>query len=173
MTLEDSSAKEQFQLLLDCLDELTDTHIIFTKTNSDTDGRIINQMINYVSENNHKTVGYTSLGQLRYLSALQFMDALIGNSSSGLSEVPSFKIWTINIGDRQKSRLKADSIIDYLPTKLAIGQAIERLYSMSFQKLLKTVKNPYGDGMASKKIIKIIKEPIKQAELKKTFFDIK
>ena len=82
-----------------------DTHFIFTKSNADTDGRIINEIIDkYVENNPHKSVVFSSLGQLRYMSALQFMDGVIGNSSSGLIEAPTFKIGTINIGDRQKGR---------------------------------------------------------------------
>jgi GDP/UDP-N,N'-diacetylbacillosamine 2-epimerase (hydrolysing) len=118
VTLEASTAKEQFQELLDAINTLENTNIIFTKANSDTDGRVINRMCEeYVSKNSHKAVGFTSLGQLRYLSALQFVDAVLGNSSSGLAEAPSFKIGTINIGDRQKGRIKAKSVIDCEPNK--------------------------------------------------------
>lgn len=88
VTLENATAKEQFQSLLDAIDQLESTHIIFTKANSDTDGRIINQMIDeYVSENPHKSVGVASLGQLRYLSVLQYVDGVVGNSSSGLEKL--------------------------------------------------------------------------------------
>lgn len=97
---------------------IKDTNIIFTKTNSDTDGRIINRMIDqYINKNSDKSTGATSLGQLKYLSALQYVDAVVGNSSSGLLEAPSFKIATINIGDRQNGRIKAKSVIDCLPEK--------------------------------------------------------
>ena len=99
VTLEKSTAKQQFQELLNAIDKLEDTNIIFTKANSDTDGRVINSMIDeYVNKNSLKSVCFTSLGQLRYLSALQYIDAMVGNSSSGLGEAPSFKIGTINIG---------------------------------------------------------------------------
>lgn len=173
VTLENSTAKEQFQELLDVLNTLKNTTIIFTKANSDTDGRIINTMIDeYVSKNSHKAVAFTSLGQIRYLSALQFVDAVVGNSSSGLAEAPSFKIGTINIGDRQKGRLKASSIIDCEPNKKSIVHAFERLYSDEFQEGLKHTKNPYGDGMASKQIIEIIKKVDLSNILKKTFYDI-
>ena len=173
VTLENSTAKDQFQQLLDAIDELEDTNIIFTKANSDTDGRIINQMIDeYVANNSHKSVGFTSLGQLRYLSALQYMDAMVGNSSSGLAETPSFKKGTINIGDRQKGRIKASSVIDCMSTKASIIKAFERLYSEEFQEKLKTVNNPYGDGCASKKIVEILKTVELDDILKKSFFDI-
>ena len=174
VTLENSTAKEQFQELLDAIDKLEDTNIIFTKANSDTDGRIINQMIDdYVAKNFHKSVGFNSLGQLRYLSALQFVDTVVGNSSSGLLEAPSFKIGTINIGDRQKGRIKAESVIDCSANKFDIKKAFEKLYSLEFQNSLVNVRNPYGDGCASKKIIEEIKRVNLENILKKTFYDLK
>lgn len=173
VTLESSTAKEQLQALLDAVDELQETHIIFTKANSDTDGRIINQMIDeYVAKNSHKAVGFTSLGQLRYLSALQFVDAMVGNSSSGLAEAPSFKIGTISIGDRQKGRIKAGSVIDCEPNKESIKQAFEKLYAKEFQESLKQVINLYGDGCASEKIISEIKKVDLNNILKKSFYDL-
>ena len=174
VTLESSTAKEQFKELLDAIDELEDTNIIFTKANSDTDGRVINQMIDeYVAKNSHKSVGFISLGQLRYLSALQFVDAMVGNSSSGLAEAPSFKIGTINIGDRQKGRIKADSVIDCLSNKKSMVEAFIKLYSKEFQDSLLNVENPYGDGCASKQIIEKIKKTDLKNILKKSFYDIK
>ena len=174
VTLENSTAKEQFQQLLDAIDELEDTNIIFTKANSDTDGRVINQMIDeYVTKNFQKSVQFTSLGQLRYLSALQYVDAVVGNSSSGLAETPSFKIGTINIGDRQKGRIKASSVIDCEPNKDSVLKSFEKLYSKEFQETLKTTINPYGDGCASKKIVEILKNVDLKNILKKSFYDLR
>ena len=174
VTLENSTAKEEFQELLDAIDELKDTNIIFTKANSDTDGRIINQMIDeYVSKESNKSICFTSLGQLRYLSALQYVNAMVGNSSSGLLEAPSFKIGTINIGDRQKGRKKANSIIDCEPNKKSIKKAFKKLYFLEFQNSLVNVKNPYGDGCSSQKIIKEIKKVDLRNILKKSFYDTK
>jgi GDP/UDP-N,N'-diacetylbacillosamine 2-epimerase (hydrolysing) len=174
VTLEKSTAKEQFQELLDAIDTLEDTNIIFTKANSDTDGRVINRMCEeYVSKNSHKTVCFASLGQLRYLSALQFVDAVVGNSSSGLTEAPSFKIGTINIGDRQKGRIKASSVIDCEPSRESIKKAFEKLYSKEFQDSLKSVQNPYGDGCAGLKIVEEIKKADLNNILKKSFYNIK
>ena len=174
VTLENSTAKEQFQQLLDAIDELEDTNIIFTKANSDTDGRVINQMIDeYVTKNSQKSVQFTSLGQLRYLSALQYVDAVVGNSSSGLAEAPSFKIGTINIGDRQKGRIKASSVIDCEPNKDSILKSFEKLYSKEFQETLKTTINPYGNGCASKKIVEILKNVDLKNILKKSFYDLR
>jgi len=173
VTLEKSTASQQFQELLDAIDELKDTNMIFTKANSDTDGRIINKMIDeYVSNNSYKSVAFISLGQLRYLSALQYMDAVVGNSSSGLIEAPSFKIGTINIGERQKGRVKAVSVIDCKSNKNSIKTAFKELYSKKFQDTLKNIKNPYGESCASTEIVQKIKEVDLDTILKKKFYDL-
>lgn len=173
VTLENRTAKEQFKELLDAIDDLPQTRIIFTKANSDTDGRIINQMIDeYVFKNTHKSIAFISMGQLRYLSALQFVDCVVGNSSSGLLEAPSFKIGTVNIGDRQKGRIKAESILDCEPAKASIAAAFEKLYSSEFQSSLKSVKNPYGDGCASRQIVLQIKKSNLDNILKKVFHEV-
>lgn len=173
VTLEKSTSQIQFQTLLNALDKLEDTNIIFTKANSDTDGRIINKMITeYVMQNTSKSVEFSSLGQLRYLSALQYIDAVVGNSSSGLAEAPSFKIGTINVGERQKGRIKAKSVLDTKADEEDILNAFKKLYSDDFKTLLKTVENPYGNGGASEKIKNIIKNINLENILKKTFFDL-
>ena len=172
-TLENSSAREQFNELLKALDELDDTNFIFTKANSDTDGDVINKMIDeYVSENSQKAVAFASLGQLRYLSAIKFVDIVLGNSSSGLLEVPSFKKATINIGDRQKGRARASCVIDVSPVKEEILAAIKRAYSKEFEQTLKDTINPYDGGNPSKKMVKILKEIKLEVILKKKFYDI-
>ena len=174
VTLEDATAAEQVQNLLDALDELQDTRFIFTKPNADTEGRVVIKIIDeYVRKNRHKAIAFTSLGQLRYLSAMQFVDGVVGNSSSGLAEAPTFKIGTINIGDRQKGRIKADSVIDCEPAKESILTAIRKLYSKEFQDKLINVKNPYGEGGVSKKIKKVLKEVDLTNILKKEFYDTK
>ena len=173
VTLEKKTAKSQFQELLDAVDNLENTNIIFTKANSDSDGRVINNMIDeYVKKNIHKSIGFTSLGQIRYLSALKHVDAIVGNSSSGLTEAPSFKIGTINIGDRQKGRIKSDTVIDCLPKQASIKTAFSYLYSNKFQLILKKSKNPYDNGCASKNIVKVLKKIELNNILKKIFFDI-
>ena len=173
-TLENSSAREQFNELLKALDELDDTNFIFTKANSDTDGDVINKMIDeYVSENSQKAVAFASLGQLRYLSAIKFVDIVLGNSSSGLLEVPSFKKATINIGDRQKGRARASSVIDVRPDKEEILATMKRAYSKEFEQTLKDTINPYDGGNPSKKMVKILKETKLDGILKKKFYDVK
>ena len=172
VTLEKSTSKEQFQELLNSIDELEDTNIIFTKSNSDTDGRVINQMIDaYVSRNNN-AVSFISMGQVRYLSALKFVDAVVGNSSSGLTEAPIFGIGTINIGDRQKGRINLGSVINCNSTKESISNAFNELYSERFQKALSIVKSPYGNGGTSEKIKNIVKNFDLKNILKKSFYDV-
>ena len=173
VTLENKTAQTQFQELLDAIDSLKNTNIIFTKANSDTDGRIINSMIDeYVRKNSDKSIAFTSLGQLRYLSSLQFVDCMVGNSSSGLVEAPSFQIGTINIGDRQKGRIKATSVIDSKPNKKSILDAFDILYSNDFQDQLARCKNPYDNGKSSKKIIQVLKNINLKNIIKKRFYDL-
>jgi GDP/UDP-N,N'-diacetylbacillosamine 2-epimerase (hydrolysing) len=174
VTLESETAKDQFEKLLTVLDQLEETHIIFTKANADTDGRIINEMIDeYVAVHPQNTVVFTSLGQLRYLSSMQYMDAVVGNSSSGLAEAPSFKIGTINIGDRQKGRIRADSVINCDPTINSIAAALDVLYSSEFRETVKQVTNPYGEGGTTGKIIEILRTYPLIEILKKRFHDQK
>ena len=173
VTLEQGTSKKQFQELLKALSELTETNIIFTKSNSDLDGLVINNMIDkYVKGNRRNSIGFFSLGQLRFLSALQHVDAVVGNSSSGLLEAPSFKIATINIGDRQKGRIKAKSVIDCAPKKNDIKKSIKKIYSKKFKNLLKKNYNPYDNGLASKKILKVLKNFKLKHIIKKNFYDI-
>lgn len=173
VTLEQETAEEQFGNLLKVLSELEETHLLFTKANADTNGRIINSMIDdYVSSHRDHAIAYTSLGQLRYLSTMQFVDAVVGNSSSGLLEAPSFKIGTVNIGDRQRGRIKAESVIDCSPDSNSIRAAIQEIYTSRFQEKLQQATNPYGDGGASRKIAKIIRKHPLDDILKKRFFDM-
>lgn len=169
VTLENQSAKEQFQNLLNALDEQENTLLIFTKPNSDKDGRIIIQMIDeYVNKNSSKAVAFISLGQLRYLSAIQYMDAVVGNSSSGIIEVPAFNVPTINIGDRQKGRINGETIYNCNPLESDICNVLTKAYC--FDKT-KHYDHPYGDGNASEKILEILKTT-ENIDLKKKFYDI-
>ncbi len=173
-TLEKSTAQKQFSDLLSVIDTLEETHIIFTKANSDTDGRVINQMIDeYVAKNIEKAIGFSSLGQLRYLSALQYIDVMVGNSSSGLIEAPTFNIATINIGDRQKGRLMAESVINCNSDIKSINSAFKIVYSSEFNERLIHTINPYGKGGASQKIVEIIKFFSLDDILNKSFYNIK
>ena len=172
VTLENATSAQQMSELLAALKMLEDTHLIFTMPNADTFGRVIFEMIKkFVAENLYARA-YTSLGQLKYLSCIRHVDGVVGNSSSGLIEVPSFSKGTINIGDRQRGRLKAKSVIDCSPKQRSITASLQKLYSKEFQLILKTVKNPYGDGGASEKVVDtLIRTPLKDI-LKKRFFDL-
>lgn len=171
VTLDVSTAENQMGELLAALAILDDTKLIFTLPNSDTDGRIIIEMVkNFVAKNSNARA-YTSLGQLRYLSCVALVDGVVGNSSSGLLEVPSFQKGTINIGDRQRGRLKARSVIDCDPTRNSIGTALTKLYSSNFQVALEKVTNPYGEGGATRKIFSSIKTVSLDGIIKKRFYD--
>jgi len=173
VTLEKQTSQKHFQSLLDVLDDLKDVYIIFTMPNSDSDGRIIKQMIDeFVSSYDQRSISFTSMGHLNYLSALQFVDGVVGNSSSGLAEAPTFKIGTVNIGDRQKGRLKAKSVIDCKPAKGSIKEAINTLYRKNFQNILPVVDNPYGKGNATEKIIEVLRATNIPEEPKKEFYDL-
>lgn len=173
VTLEkEGSSTEQMNALLSALAELEQTHLIFTMPNADTGGRELTRMVREFVNSHDNASMYTSLGQLRYFSCLAQIDGVIGNSSSGLLEAPAFQIGTVNIGDRQKGRLKAESVIDCEPTKAAILEAIERLYSPTFKGSLDTVANPYGNGGASKAIVRILAEYPLENLLKKSFYNL-
>lgn len=155
VTLEAVSSQAQFQEILKALDSFgSEVGIILTKPNSDTDGRVIIKMIDEFCQIRSNAQAYVSLGQQRYLSTIHHVDVVIGNSSSGLYEVPAFKKPTINIGNRQKGRLKASSVIDCPPYKQAIIQAIK----LGLQTNWSDAESIYGDGGASEKIFSILKQ---------------
>jgi len=167
-----ASSSAQMAELLAALDELQDTQLIFTMPNADTGGRELSAMVKEFVAKKPNACVFTSLGQLRYFSCLAQIDGVVGNSSSGLAEAPSFAIGTVNIGDRQKGRLKAESVIDCQPTKSSIVDALERLYSPAFKSMLPSVSNPYGDGGASIAIVQILAEHPLENLLKKSFYNL-
>jgi GDP/UDP-N,N'-diacetylbacillosamine 2-epimerase (hydrolysing) len=173
VTLENNTSKPHVQNMLDALNAFEDIYLIFTMPNADSNGRVIIKMLeDYVQTHQNRSILFTSLGQLKYLSTLQYVDAVVGNSSSGLTEVPTFNIATINIGARQDGRLKADSVIDCEPTENDISEAISRLYSSEFTNSLVKVTNPYGEGQASEKIFNSLKTFKIPTTLKKEFHDL-
>jgi len=172
VTLNEEGIKPYLNLF-EALKQFPHANIIFTKSNADTNGRIINNLIDdFVSNNIKRSVVYTSLGQLRYLSALKHVDVIIGNSSSGIIEAPAFKKPTVNIGDRQQGRLCAKSIINCNNDTKSIVTAIEKALSPSFQKSLKRVKSVYGDGDTSVNIKEYLKTVSLKNILKKKFYDL-
>jgi GDP/UDP-N,N'-diacetylbacillosamine 2-epimerase (hydrolysing) len=158
-TLDPEKAGEQIGELLSALDQLTDTSLIFTMPNADTGHRIIIQKLqSFVQTREGRAILIPSMGQLNYLSTMKQVDAVVGNSSSGIIEAPSFRIGTINIGKRQDGRIRAASVIDCDTNGEAILSAVTELFSPEFQEKLKTVENPYGTGGAADKIIEVLKK---------------
>ncbi len=174
VTLENSTAEKQFGDLLAALNQFTEYHIIFTKANADTDGRIINQKIDgCVSQNKDRAIAVTSLGMTRYLSALKYCEMVIGNSSSGIVEAPSFKIPTVNIGDRQLGRTRAASVIDCGNSVKDIVAAINRAKALRDENALAGMINPYEEEGTSQNIAAIIHKFVLQGtQIKKRFYDI-
>ncbi len=172
VTLEQDGGARQLDELLSALDKLQDTHLILTMPNADAGGRTFISMIETFVATHKHAKAFTSLGQQRYLSCIFQVDAVVGNSSSGLTEAPSFKKGTVNIGDRQRGRLMADSVIDCAPTQLDILAAINKLYTPDFQAVLRKTRNPYGEGGASKIIVDILKRFDTSGNLRKAFYDL-
>jgi GDP/UDP-N,N'-diacetylbacillosamine 2-epimerase (hydrolysing) len=172
VTLEDETSETQMKNLLSALSELSDTTLVFTMPNADTGGLVLIRMIEEFVESHSNAHSFISLGQQRYLSCIAQVDGVVGNSSSGLTEVPSFKKGTINIGTRQFGRLQASSVINCAPEELQIRDAVERLYSEDFKKSLLTVINPYGEGGASIKVVNELKAAPLHGIIKKTFHDL-
>ena len=170
VTLDNAPAVNSFSALLEALDSLgEDIGIIFTRPNADTEGRQLIKMLDEYVEDRSNCIAYTSLGQLRYLSTVALVDVVVGNSSSGILEVPSLKTATVNIGDRQKGRLRADSIIDCEPITENIKESIQQAFKLDCS----TVVNPYGDGNTTERVLKVLRE-INHPErlIKKHFYDI-
>ena len=172
VTLENSTATEQMAELLEVLAGLKDTQLIFTMPNADNDGRALIKMVQKFVAQHTNARAFPSLGQLRYLSCIAQVDGVVGNSSSGLAEVPSFKKGTINIGDRQRGRLQAKSVINCEPTRRGIDGALKELYSTEFQMSLGQIRNPYGDPGASQKIVQVLQVSSLKDILKKSFYDL-
>ena len=173
VTLQSGHAEKAIQSLLDALDSFPEAHVIFTKQNSDTEGHVIGEKIDeYTQAHSSSTKSFFSLGQLRYFSALNEVDIVIGNSSSGIIEAPAFKKATVNIGARQTGRLKASSVIDCVEEKDSIVNAIQKALSSDFQKSLKQVTSPYGTGDTSIKIKNILKTKDLSQIIFKKFHDL-
>jgi GDP/UDP-N,N'-diacetylbacillosamine 2-epimerase (hydrolysing) len=172
VTLEGEASNDQMKELLKALAIKKDCQIIFTMPNADPNSRILFDLIEEFVLHNDNSCLYASLGQLRYYSCLAQVDAVVGNSSSGLLEAPSFKKGTVNIGDRQGGRLKASSIIDCSPDCNSISMAIDKIFTDSFQSQLAKTVNPYGDGGAVDSIINIIKTLPFDNLMKKKFHDL-
>lgn len=176
VTLENNTVEEQFLNLLKVLDRNPKIRMIFTKANADTNGRIVNELIDkYAAQNSERACAFMSLGQKRYLSALKYCRIVIGNSSSGIIEAPSFGKPIINIGDRQKGRICADSVINCGYTQQEIQQAMETALTEEFENKASNCRNPYEKENTAANIISVIKDYLlnDKIKLKKGFYDIK
>lgn len=172
VTLEKATAADQFGSLLSAIDLMSPVQVIFTKANADTDGRIINSMIDdYVASNPDHAAAFVSLGQLRYLSVMRQVDAVVGNSSSGIIEAPSLGVPSINIGARQQGRIKAASVVDCEPVAGDIAAAMEKVFSIGFKKMAATVDNPYEGKDTSLRIREILRNTA-VSDIRKPFYDI-
>ena len=173
-TLEKNSTKYHFLQILKVLSKLKDTRIIFTYPNADAQGKIIIKMIkDFVKKNNKKAVAFKNLGHINFLSVVRNVDMLMGNSSSGITDAPLFKIPTIDIGDRQKGRIKPKSVIECEPRVKKISFFINKVYSKNFKKKIKKIRIESLRMGATKNIIKILKKELPIKNLKKGFFDQK
>ncbi len=172
-TQKHSSVKEDMQNLFSALDG-TNLNLIFTKANADAGGEIINNMIDeYCLKNSNKAKAFFSLGLLRYLSAMKYTKVVIGNSSSGVVETPSFKTPCVNIGDRQKGRYIAENVLCCDTKSENIKNAINKAISDDFKIIASSAKNPYDNNCTpSSEIILKIKEYLKNNQNQvKIFFD--
>lgn len=173
VTLENDTARQQCNNLLNVLDRHPEYRIVFTLPNSDTGGRaIIDCIQNFVSRNKNRAVSFSSLGKIRYLSALNYISAVIGNSSSGILEVPSFGIPTLDIGDRQKGRISAASVVHCGTTMEDINMGFNRLFSEEIMLVAKDRKNPYEKRGTVESIIKVLKSYPLEGIVQKTFYNL-
>jgi GDP/UDP-N,N'-diacetylbacillosamine 2-epimerase (hydrolysing) len=172
VTLEDMTAETQMRELLSALSDLSDTSLIFTMPNADTGGLVLIKMIEQFVESHHNAHSFISLGQQRYFSCIAEVDGVVGNSSSGLTEVPSFKKGTINIGARQLGRLQASSVINCEPEEEEIRSALVKLFSHDFKSSLVMTSNPYGQGGASDSIVNVLRDIKLDKIIQKTFYGL-
>jgi GDP/UDP-N,N'-diacetylbacillosamine 2-epimerase (hydrolysing) len=174
VTLEEATAGEQVDELFAALNQYSGHRVIFTKANADTDGEVINAGIDsYVAEFPDRCLAVASLGLIRYLSAMKLCAAVVGNSSSGILEAPSFHVPTVNIGDRQKGRVRAQSVLDCEPDRLSIQSEINRALTQEFIQSLKGSCSPFEKADTALSIVGSLAKVELQGIIKKSFFDIK
>ena len=172
-TMSNESPGEQINELLKALSERSDSTLIFTLPNADTGGLEIGAQIMEFAKENPNAHVFASLGQLLYLSCMQFVDGVVGNSSSGILEAPTMKVGTVNIGTRQQGRTQANSVINTRARSEDINIAIEQLYSEEFRLMRENSNNPYGDGGATQKILEILRRYAVDGVKHKSFYDLR
>ncbi|MBP3544352.1 MAG: UDP-N-acetylglucosamine 2-epimerase (hydrolyzing) [Lachnospiraceae bacterium] len=177
VTMEQGQAEKQVRELLAAMDEFAGKYAVqyvVTKANADAGGRGINRMLEEYDATRENVHLYTSLGMYRYLSSLKYCTFVLGNSSSGIIEAPSFGVPTVNIGDRQRGRIQAESVINCKPEKKEILSAMDRAMSKKWQEHCRRIENPYGKGDTSERIVEVLKDYLLNGKisLKKSFYDI-
>lgn len=173
VTLESGTAASQFRALLKVLGEQEDAGIVFTMPNADTDGRALFPLVKaFVAESPERRAVFTSMGGLLYLSTMAQVDAVVGNSSSGILEAPSIPVATLDIGDRQRGRIRAASVIGCRPTVADLRRGFREALSPRFREAVRKVVSPYGAGGASKRIKDALKSVDLDGILKKRFHDL-
>lgn len=174
VTLGYHTAEQDIKEFIDALEERKDLRVVFTMPNSDTGSQAMVDAINaFVADNSDRAVAYKSLGVIRYLSVMRQVAAVVGNSSSGLVEVPSFGIPTLNIGDRQKGRIAAESVYNCKPDKDSILAGLEVILSPDFQQKAKRARNPYDKEGTAQAIFDVVSAyPLEQLQ-QKHFYDIR
>lgn len=172
VTLEGGNVEWQIAEFLDVISRFPDLEFIVTKSNADMGGTSINEMLDTAQRKIPNLHVFASLGMAGYLSLMKYAEFVIGNSSSGIIETPAFQIPTVNIGDRQRGRLQAASIINCEPNRESIARAVEKALSEEFRSVCRRVKNPYGDGDAAERIAEKIWEILTEGkiDLKKKFY---
>ncbi len=172
-TLGDAHPVDAVHELLQALDQFDDAHLLFTKANADPQGREINQVLaSYCADRDDARL-YDTLGQQRYLSALQHVDVVVGNSSSGLIEAPAFNLPTVDVGARQRGRLRGPSVIDCAEQADEIAEALEQAVRPAFQARIRGAESPYGQGQAAERITRHLKrQPLDASVLTKSFHDL-
>lgn len=175
VTMDSENIKELICAFLNAIKSFPDIEFIVTKANSDQGGAIINAMLDSANNEIANLHVFSSLGVVRYLSLMKYSELVLGNSSSGIIETPAFKIPTVNIGDRQRGRLRSDSIIDCADDEKSIINAINMAMDNKFRRSCKNIISPYGDGHAAEKIAKKINYVVcnERIDLKKKFYDLR
>lgn len=173
VTLEYATAEEQCKNLLSALEDFPEYKVLFTLPNSDTDGRIIMKLIQeFVVKHKERSIAFTSLGKVRYLSALRYVSAVVGNSSSGIIEVPSFGIPTLNIGDRQKGRITADSVINCGTSTIEIKEGLNNIFSKEVKRIAELKNNPYEKEGTTLAILQILATAPLGGLIQKSFYNL-
>lgn len=174
VTLSENNVEQQLKSFLRVIKEHGEYQYIITKANADSGGETINKLLEEFGKENENVLVVSSLGMRRYLSAVKYAEFVVGNSSSGIIEVPSLQVPTVNVGERQKGRMQAESVINCGESYEEISKAFEYAASEEAKKIAQQVINPYGDGNTSKKIVFAIKKFLKEGNigLQKKFYDI-